>query len=322
MEGIYMIKNQVNGKIYIGESVDIDKRLEKHIEDLTLGSHNRKFNEDIKTYGIDIFEFKIIKEVPQMGLSKLKHNLLRLVYEDFYIKKYNSVNNGYNCQYTLNCVRDGRKNLFDTEIGLKTINKIIDILYGIINEYEEYSIENEIEYRNNYKLSKIDKKTLLNVKLRSYYKDYDFINKLISLIEINKDKIGSNIMQYYDDENCFNKDFIGQHINLYINFINRFKFSIGEYVTMAYFMFNETDYDEWTYFFDDLISLDEYKIMKKEVLSSYNEDDLKKIQIAIFESSYLLAFDNKFEIPSFGAKGILGKISSDYAEIWNDKMQY
>lgn len=75
-------------------------------------------------------------------------------------------------------------------------------------------------------------------------------------------------------------------------------------------------------FFNDLISLDDYQRMGKEVLSSYSEDDLRKIQIAIFNSAYILFFNNKFEIPSSCIKNILEKISDDYIENRLDDIQY
>ena len=40
MIGIYAIRNTKNGKMYIGESIDIEKRWKNHQEDLDNGNHH------------------------------------------------------------------------------------------------------------------------------------------------------------------------------------------------------------------------------------------------------------------------------------------
>ena len=40
MIGIYAIRNTQNGKMYIGESIDIEKRWKNHQEDLDNGNHH------------------------------------------------------------------------------------------------------------------------------------------------------------------------------------------------------------------------------------------------------------------------------------------
>jgi group I intron endonuclease len=66
MQGIYKITNKINGKCYIGQSVDIAKRWREH----TGWSFNKKRPEyeyplyrAIRKYGIESFLFEIIEEV-------------------------------------------------------------------------------------------------------------------------------------------------------------------------------------------------------------------------------------------------------------------
>ena len=66
MQGIYKITNKVNGKCYIGQSVDIAKRWREH----TGWSFNKKRPEyeyplyrAIRKYGIESFLFEIIEDV-------------------------------------------------------------------------------------------------------------------------------------------------------------------------------------------------------------------------------------------------------------------
>lgn len=322
MEGIYMIKNKINKKVYIGESIHIENRWESHIDDLLNKKHNRKLNEDVKKYGINSFEFSVIKEVPRLGLSTFKHQLLLLIYEDLYIRKYSSVNNGYNCQYTLNCIRDGRKKTLGVKIGLKTINNLIDIMYGTIIENDgKYSLEKEIEYREKYRLNKIDDKSLLNFKLRQSYKDYSFIEDMVSLIKVNNDKIAERIMQSYKDQDVVQipcKTELEQSCELYVKFIDRFKFAIAEYIyTLKYIKdIEKVDDFEWCGV-SRYLTYNEFKLIKKDILSNFNNVELDNIEMAIYHSADILFNDNNFEIPSRLIPDVLEEYAIDYFENTN-----
>lgn len=85
--GIYKITNTINGKMYIGQSIDIEARWKRHICDYKNDSKNNKFYNAIKKYGLDNFVFSIICEVPKSALDE---------YEISYINYYDTVKNGYN----------------------------------------------------------------------------------------------------------------------------------------------------------------------------------------------------------------------------------
>ena len=59
--GIYQITNKVNNKIYIGQSIDIERRWNQH----KYGKGSVVLMNAIKKYGLDNFEFKILEETPQ-----------------------------------------------------------------------------------------------------------------------------------------------------------------------------------------------------------------------------------------------------------------
>lgn len=81
--GIYKIKNVIDGKIYIGQSVNVQRRLKVHKNRLTKGSHENNYLQNaVIKYGIDNFTFEII-EFCKLDLLDEK--------ERFYISFYNSI---------------------------------------------------------------------------------------------------------------------------------------------------------------------------------------------------------------------------------------
>ncbi len=93
MIGIYKITNIINGKVYIGKSTNIEKRWNAHRTKLT----SFHLCSAIKKYGIDNFEFEVLKEISLSGLTDILLN----IYEVKYIKEYKSFDSkyGYNKTY-------------------------------------------------------------------------------------------------------------------------------------------------------------------------------------------------------------------------------
>ena len=90
MIGIYKFENLINGQIYIGQSIDIERRYRDHINRSLKQSQTEKnsaLHKAIRKYGIDNFSFTIIEECNANELNEK---------EIFWIKYYNSYNNGYN----------------------------------------------------------------------------------------------------------------------------------------------------------------------------------------------------------------------------------
>lgn len=89
MIGIYKITNQVNGKVYIGQSVDIQRRWKEH-RIRPFNSNSEQYNcplyRSIRKYGIENFNFIVLEECSINDLNEK---------EQFYIKKYNSINRDY-----------------------------------------------------------------------------------------------------------------------------------------------------------------------------------------------------------------------------------
>lgn len=71
--GIYMIKNIVNGKIYIGQAVDIERRWKKHRSGLRGNDHDNKHLQNAwNKYGQENFEFTVICECDESQLNMME----------------------------------------------------------------------------------------------------------------------------------------------------------------------------------------------------------------------------------------------------------
>lgn len=91
--GIYMITNEINGKKYIGQSVDIEKRWESHKYKSAIESRNYYLYNAIKKYGIENFTFSIVELCDRTELNDK---------EIYYISKYNTyVYNKDSCGYNM-----------------------------------------------------------------------------------------------------------------------------------------------------------------------------------------------------------------------------
>lgn len=88
MIGIYKIENKANGKVYIGQSTNLHKRIQDHKRNLIKNKHiNPHLQSAWNKYGEESFDFCIVKECEKEILYDL---------EVEYIKRYDSFKNGYN----------------------------------------------------------------------------------------------------------------------------------------------------------------------------------------------------------------------------------
>lgn len=86
--GIYMIRNIINEKKYIGKSFDIKKRWSNHKYELNKGIHgNSHLQSAWNKYGRDNFVFSIVEECAEDELDNK---------ETYWIDKLDTYHNGYN----------------------------------------------------------------------------------------------------------------------------------------------------------------------------------------------------------------------------------
>lgn len=88
---IYSITNKLNGKMYIGQTMNFKKRKKDHICSAREGKIKTHLYISMREYGIDNFKFEIIED--NIDNDKLNER------ETYYIKKYDTYHKGYNMTY-------------------------------------------------------------------------------------------------------------------------------------------------------------------------------------------------------------------------------
>lgn len=87
-----MIRNKINGKVYIGRSYDPESRLQSHFSLLKRGKGFKTLQEDFDKYKENAFETKILETHSVTDYDPRTK-------EDYYIEKYNAIEKGYNKRY-------------------------------------------------------------------------------------------------------------------------------------------------------------------------------------------------------------------------------
>lgn len=143
MIGIYKIENLINQKIYIGQSIHIEKRWKEHCRP----SSNSLIGKAIKKYGKINFSFTVLEECDKDVLNER---------EEFFIKQYNSiVPNGYNIEQRDN----GHKSYF-SNYSKETFLSIINDIKNSNLSFKEISSKYGIDLSMVYYLNRGDYHTL------------------------------------------------------------------------------------------------------------------------------------------------------------------
>lgn len=134
MIGIYSITNQVNNKVYIGQSINIEQRWRAHRSrafNPNASDYEKPLYRAIRKYGLDNFEFKVIEICKEEELDKK---------EEEWIRYFAAVDpqNGYNLTY-------GGETGNPIKISEEESNQIIDLLL--------HSSETQQEIANKFNIS-------------------------------------------------------------------------------------------------------------------------------------------------------------------------
>lgn len=128
--GIYKIENLINGKVYIGQSVNIEERYKAHLR----ASQPEKYSVKEKDFSIPIHRAMAKYGVDNFKLSILKTCLKEELdeYEIYYIKYFKSMNKkyGYNIspggQKHVGGIRENHSQAKLTEKDVKKIKKMLE----------------------------------------------------------------------------------------------------------------------------------------------------------------------------------------------------
>ena len=208
-----MIKNNVNDKSYVGQSINIENRWTHHKSEL---NNNRHINDYLQNawnkYGEDNFSFIVIEECKESELNEK---------EIYYINKYNSMNNGYNLCEGGNGIRGYRHTKEEIEKmrmiqNPKTVLQI-DSQLNIVNKWHGTShISKELGYskRNIDLCCKMEYGHNTAYGYYWFYED-DYIND-----KINWDYYLSEQKIIYDGKKVVQKDLNGNIISTFISIMD------------------------------------------------------------------------------------------------------
>lgn len=177
---IYKITNKINGKCYIGQTVDYKRRFSEHKSMGYGNEQNKVLYKAFKKYGIENFSFEVIE-------NKTSDYNVR---EKYWIAYYDSFNNGYNMTeggdeppkniglkspfltHTEKQVKETKRLLKETKMQYSEIGKIVNYDISAIERINSGKL-----WRDDETIYPIRKETSYNYKKqRALNIIYDLIN--------------------------------------------------------------------------------------------------------------------------------------------------
>lgn len=151
MPGIYIIRNKINNKVYVGQSVNTKLRITNHKTLLRNNKHENKYLQNsYNKYGYKNFEFKVIENCKEECLDEK---------EIYWIQYYDSMNRskGYNRE------SGGNKNKHFDDERIKSITGKGNPMYGK-NHTDE--VKEIIRKSNRGRNNKLTEKEVSKIKVR------------------------------------------------------------------------------------------------------------------------------------------------------------
>lgn len=127
ISGVYTITNNKNGKVYIGESVNMGNRISTHIGDLLCNKHcNTGLQKDFNQYGIQNFSFNIIKVIDNVSIKNNDGINTLLYLESAYYRKYEKQYQFYNIVIPYEEIDQKKINMTNYTIDYDKVKTMID----------------------------------------------------------------------------------------------------------------------------------------------------------------------------------------------------
>ena len=179
VRGIYKVTNKINGKVYIGQSVDIGRRWHTHMT----AKDDIYFHKAIQKYGVENFEWEVIEQCKKSELDER---------EIYWIEYYDSFNKGYNR------TKGGDGNSGEGNPNWKGgVSSDEDYYRQYSKQWYETNKEKRKEYDKQYREANKEKK-------KEYNKQYYEGNKgqvkqqMKEYYEKNKEQIKQQVKEYYE----------------------------------------------------------------------------------------------------------------------------
>lgn len=133
MIGIYKIENLINHKVYVGQSIHIERRWNEHC----FPSAKSIISDAIKKYGKENFSFQILEEC---SIEELDEK------EIYYINKFNCITpNGYNIKDYMDS-KETTYTFYDKETFYQIVFDIKENLLSFQEISEKYSVSKRLIY--------------------------------------------------------------------------------------------------------------------------------------------------------------------------------
>ena len=191
VRGIYKVTNKINGKVYIGQSVDIGRRWRQHMT----AEVDTYFHKAIQKYGVENFEWEVIEQCKKKDLDER---------EIYWIEYYDSFNKGYNRTKGGDGVSGGE----DHPQWKGGVSLDEDYYRQYSKQYYQANKEEAKEYNKQYYEAH---KEELKEKQKEYYeinkekkKEYNEVNKekrkqyMKQYNETNKEELKEKQKEYYE----------------------------------------------------------------------------------------------------------------------------
>ena len=199
ISGIYKITNKENGKVYIGSSIDINRRWKDHIYNLKKEAHHNPYLQHAwDKYGEDSFLFEIMEEI-DIELLTIK--------EQFWMDNYKSYNReyGYNNMFIADSCH---KHSDETKQKLKEIHSIRPR-----KPHSEETKKKQSEAAKNrtgdpyWKGKKMSEKLVSQMRERAieWFKNNESLMKGIPKSDITKAKLSKSLKDYFSKNTVYNK---------------------------------------------------------------------------------------------------------------------